>query len=58
MTRHNARLIIADRQEAARNLVVQYHIERAAKRMAWVGIAILTISTLCSIITPFRPSHL
>jgi hypothetical protein len=50
-------LIIRDRQDAAKNLVLQYRMERAAKWMGRVGLVILAIGILALIISPFRPNH-
>jgi hypothetical protein len=50
-------LIIRNRQDAAKNLVLQYRMERASKWMGRVGLVILAIGILGLIISPFRPNH-
>ena len=50
-------LIIRDRKEAAKSLVMQYRIERAAKKMAVVGIIIFVLAMICGVIAPFKPDH-
>jgi hypothetical protein len=50
-------LTIRDRQDAAKNLVLQYRIERAAKWTGRVGLVMLAIGILCMIVGPMRPNH-
>ena len=57
MANHFTFLIIRDRQEAAKNLVLQYRIERTAKWMGRVGLVILAIGIFCMIVGPMRPNH-
>ncbi len=41
MRNHHSILIIRDRQEAAKNLVLQYRVERAARHMGRIGLLVL-----------------
>ena len=43
---YQAILVIRDRQEAARNLVLKYRVERAAERMGWIGLLMLLPVTI------------
>lgn len=53
----SAFLIVQDRQKAAKTLVLQYRIERAAKRMGIFATIAMVLITIGSFISIFRPSH-
>jgi hypothetical protein len=46
MRTHHSILIIRDRQEAAKNLVMQYRVERAARRIGRIGLLVLLPITI------------
>lgn len=52
MSRHHTSLTIRDRQEAAKNLMLQYRIERASKWAGRAGLVILGVGILSMIIKP------
>ena len=45
-------------REAVERLIMQYRIERAAKRMGMVALVLLVLALLASIIGLFRPKYL
>ena len=45
-------------REAVERLIMQYRIERAAKRMGKVALVLLVLALLASIIGLFRPKYL
>jgi hypothetical protein len=47
-----------DRREAAKNLAMQYRIERSAPLMQFVGLAVIFFFLVASIVSVIFPVHL
>jgi hypothetical protein len=45
-------------RKAVEDLVMQYRIERAARRMGWVTLVIFVLSFIASVVGLFRPKYL
>jgi hypothetical protein len=45
-------------RKAVENLVMQYRVERAARRMGWVSLFIFVLCLIASVVAMFRPKYL
>lgn len=55
--RTNRELKILQDQQAVAKLVMQYRVERAAKRMGIVGAIMIVLITIAGVVSIFRPDH-